>query len=71
MMKFLKGTQEVVLRLRIDTPLKLDWYWDSSFAVHEDFKSHTGGALTLGKGAALLTSKKQKLSWLQLTMACH
>jgi hypothetical protein len=29
----------------------VEWYVDASFAVHPDMISHTGGVMTLGKGA--------------------
>ena len=35
---------------------------DASFAVHNDYKSQTGAVLTLGKGALLSMSMKQKLN---------
>ncbi len=34
---------------------------DASYAVHEDMKSHTGGAIFLGIGAFICKSTKQKL----------
>jgi hypothetical protein len=34
---------------------------DASFAVHPDFKSHTGGMMTLGKGTMQSIGRKQKL----------
>jgi hypothetical protein len=34
---------------------------DAAFAVHPDFKSHTGGVMTFG-GAAQSISRKQKLN---------
>ncbi|CAJ1953765.1 unnamed protein product [Cylindrotheca closterium] len=40
----------------------LEWYVDASFAVHPDFKSHTGGVMTMGGGAIQAMSKKQKLN---------
>ncbi|CAJ1959786.1 unnamed protein product [Cylindrotheca closterium] len=40
----------------------MKWMIDGSFAVHPDFKSHTGGTLTFGGGAAQVMSKKQKLN---------
>ncbi|CAJ1967284.1 unnamed protein product [Cylindrotheca closterium] len=40
----------------------LEWYVDASFAVHPDFKSHTGGVITMGVGAMQAMSKKQKLN---------
>ena len=62
MMKFLKGTPEDVLTLRADGSGILNWYWDASFAVHPDYKSHTGGSLTMGSGSIISASKKQKLN---------
>jgi len=40
----------------------LKWYADVGFAIHPDFKSHTGGALTFGKGCPLNYSRKQRLN---------
>ena len=40
----------------------IKWYVDTSFAVHADFKSHTGVAMTMGKGAIMSMSQKQKLN---------
>ncbi|CAJ1929674.1 unnamed protein product [Cylindrotheca closterium] len=40
----------------------MKWMMDASFAVHPDFKSHTGGTLSFGGGAAQVMSKKQKLN---------
>ena len=37
-------------------------YADASFAVHKDFKSHTGGVMSLGHGAVISHSNKQKLN---------
>ena len=38
------------------------WYADASFAVHPDFKSHTGACASLGTGAVMSMSRKQKLN---------
>jgi hypothetical protein len=38
------------------------WSVDASFAVHNDYRSHTGATLTLGKGALISSSMKQKLN---------
>ena len=38
------------------------WFVDASFAVHPNMRSHTGGALTLGRGCPVVTSTKQKLN---------
>jgi hypothetical protein len=40
----------------------IKWHVDGSFAVHNDMKSHTGATMSLGKGSAYATSRKQKLN---------
>jgi hypothetical protein len=40
----------------------LVWIIDASFAVHMDMKSHTGYCLTMGTGAVVSGSVKQKLT---------
>ena len=35
---------------------------DTAFAVHPDFKSHTGAGMTLGRGMPITKSQKQKLN---------
>ncbi|CAJ1945832.1 unnamed protein product [Cylindrotheca closterium] len=37
----------------------MKWMINASFAVHPDFKSHTGGTLSFGGGAAQVMSKKK------------
>ena len=48
------------LTLEADDISVIKWYVDVSFAVHPDMKSHTGGAMTLGKGVVYGTSTRQK-----------
>ena len=40
----------------------IKWYVDVAFEVHPDFKSHTGGDITYGKGTPVSMSRKQKLN---------
>ena len=61
-MRFLNGTRQDVLTLSADNLHTFKWYVDASFAVHPDFRSHTGAALTMGQGAILSSSLKQKLN---------
>ena len=44
------------------TKLELKWYVDASFAVHPDYKSHTGAVMMMGKGAVTSISRKQGLN---------
>ena len=48
--------------MQADNIRSIKWYVDASFAVHPDFKSHTGGVMKFDKGAMLSISRKQKLN---------
>ena len=41
---------------------QINWYVDSSFGVHRNMRSHTGAIMTLGKGAVIADSTKQKIN---------
>ena len=62
LMGFLKGTLEDVLTLEADDTQSMTWYIDAAFAVHPDMKSHTGMCFSLGKGAVISSSTKQKVN---------
>ena len=62
LMKFINGTVEDKLIISVEDLRVLKWYVDVSFAVHPDFKSHTGAGLTMGKGFITSMSRKQKLN---------
>ena len=62
MMAFLNHTKEDVLALEADDVQNITWYVDAAFAVHQDFKSHTGATMSLGKGAIQSNSTKQKIN---------
>jgi hypothetical protein len=59
---FLKGTIDDVLRLEADDTNTLNWYIDAASAVHEYMKRHTGAMFTMGKGAIIGSSTKQKVN---------
>ena len=61
-MKFLQQTVTDRLTLRSDGTRVLKWGADAAFAVHEDMRSHTGGMMTMGKGAIMSYSRKQSLN---------
>ena len=50
-MKYLNGMRKKMLNLSADDLAIIKWYVDAAFAVHPDFKSHTGGNMTFGVGA--------------------
>ena len=61
-MNFLKRTKEDCLTLAIDDSSNIIWSIDTAFAIHPNMKSHTGMSMTMGKGAAISLSRKQKLN---------
>ncbi len=61
-MRYLRGTLDMPLTLEADDTHVIKWWVDASFAVHPDMKSHTGGAMLMGKGAVYGTSTRQKLN---------
>ena len=61
-MKYLQVTPFLPLTLGWDGTGNVSWYVDASFAVHGDMKSHTGGVMTLGQGAVISVSTKQKIN---------
>ena len=69
LLKYLNGTRDDVLTLGVDNLRVIKWHVDASFAVHPDFKSHTGGTMTFGQGAVQSLSRKQKLNTKSSTTA--
>ena len=62
LLEYLKGTSKLCLKLKADNLQVVKWYVDASFAVHPDYRSHTGAVMTLGEGSIITMSKKQKLN---------
>jgi hypothetical protein len=50
------------LILGADSLAKLKSWVDAAYAVHDDMKSHSGGATSLRRGAIMCKSTKQKLN---------
>ena len=63
-MRYLAGLPYLPLTLEADKGLDvvMCWWVDTSFAVHADFKGHSGLALSFGKGAIIDASKKQRIN---------
>jgi hypothetical protein len=61
-MSFMKGTIDDILTLEAYDTTTLTWYTDVAFAVHGDLKSQTGAVFTMGKGAIIGSSTKQKVN---------
>ena len=61
-MRYLRGTKTMLLTLQADNLQLIKWWIDGAFATHRDMRSHTGGALSLGKGVITGISTRQKLT---------
>jgi hypothetical protein len=62
LLEYVNGTRDDVLTMSADNLNVVKWHVDASFAVHPDFKSHTGATMSLGTGAPISMSRKQKLN---------
>jgi hypothetical protein len=60
--KYLRGTKDLVLRLSAENLNIIKWWVDASYGVHHDMRSHTGGAMSMVTGAVYSTSRKHKLN---------
>jgi hypothetical protein len=58
LMRYICLTRLMPLTLEADIMCIVKWWVDASFAVHPDIKSHTGGAMSLGKGVVGGTSTR-------------
>jgi histone deacetylase 1/2 len=59
-LRYLNGTIDMGLCLSVENMGLVRWYVDASYATHDDCKGHTGAMMTLGQGAAISMSRKQK-----------
>jgi hypothetical protein len=62
MIQFIRATKDDYLTLSANSLHNVRWWVDASYAVHPDMKSHTGGAMSLGRGCLYGTSRRQKLN---------
>ena len=60
--KYLCGTVAMPLTLEASNTQIMQWWVDALYSVHHDMKSHTGGVVSLRKGAIYATSTWQKLN---------
>ena len=69
LLKYCNGTRNDKLYLSADNLNVIKYFVDTSFAVHLDFKSHTGGAMSYGGGTPITILRKQKLNTRSSTKA--
>jgi hypothetical protein len=61
LLQYFNGTLDMPLILGADSLAESKSWVDAAYAVHNEMKSHTGGATSLGRGAIMCKSTKQKL----------
>ena len=61
-LQYLQRTLNEHLILGADSLTTLKTWVDAAYGVHHDMKSHTGGMMSLGRGAIMCKSSKQKLN---------
>ena len=59
LLKYVNATLDLKLTLSANGTNVLKWWVDGSYAVHHDFKGHTGGTFTMGQGAITNISTKK------------
>lgn len=61
-LEYIKGSMDQEYVIGADDLGHIRTWVDASYAVHPDMRSHTGGAISLGRGGILCKSTKQKLN---------
>ena len=61
-LQYLRGTIDMKLTLGADDMTKMKSWVDVSYGVHDDCRSHTGGAISFGWGVLVTKCQKQKLN---------
>ena len=62
MIQFLKQAVKDKLTLRADGSGCLSWHCNAAFALHNDFRSHTGSTFSMSDGATTSLSRKQGMN---------
>ena len=62
LMKYVRGTRDLPLILSANGSGMLKWWIDGSHGVHPNMRGHSGGVLSMGRGAPIAPSTKQKLN---------
>ena len=61
-LKYINGTKELSLYISANNVLNISAYIDASYGTHNDYKSHSGVLIRVGRGPIYCSSSKQKLN---------
>ena len=59
-----KRNRHLKLKLSVDDMCIIEWYVDTSFSVHDDYKAQTRVIMVLEKDTVLASSQKQEMNGL-------
>ena len=62
LLTYLECTKDDTLTLGSNNCCIVKWWIDGSYAVHPDYRSQTGGTMSMGTGSIYSTSQKQKIN---------
>eukprot|EP00956_Cyclotella_meneghiniana_P035517 scaffold115573_cov38-Cyclotella_meneghiniana.AAC.1 len=62
LLRYLKATKHLKLTLSVDKLGVIRWWVDASYNVHDDCRGQTGAMMSLGRGAPISFSRKQKIN---------
>ena len=62
LVQYIRSTQGLCIHLSATDHISVTAFVDAAFAVHPDYKSHTGSIITLGRGPVYAKSSVQKLN---------
>jgi hypothetical protein len=62
LVRYLRGTERLGIRLEANDPTVVMAYVDASFGVHADMRSHSGVVISLGRGPVYASSSRQRIN---------
>ena len=68
-LSYVRVTKELPLTLEALNMSVIHWWIDTSFTVHDNYKSHTGACLSFSRGCPVNISSKQKINMRSSTEA--
>ena len=69
LLRYLKGTLHMPLVLSADLLTLSQWWMDAAYAVHHDYRGHTGARMSFRQGMAMSYSWKHKINMKSSTKA--
>ena len=62
LVRYIRGTMHLKLTLKASSMDTVRWWIDAAYGVHKDMRGHSGGMMSMGKGAMASKSSKHKIN---------